>query len=172
MSRLMMLLLAGMFALPQQGNAQTPNHALHEAIKIQLVIGELGDDERKCGLTEEAIRSTAMYPLSSSKIEVAPKGEVRLGEVALNIRVHTLQSKETSICFSSAIIQALTLHEATLAFSGETMLVPVMLWDDGYVAFSPRGDHANHLSKGIEKEIKKFITDWNLDNKPVPLTRR
>jgi hypothetical protein len=166
MLRLMMLLLAGMLALPQQGKAQTRDHLLSGATKIQLEIGKLGDDSRRCGLTEEALRSTVMYPLSSSKIEVVPQGEV-----ILYIDVNTLHPKLGLICSSSATIKAFSFQEATLAFSGEKKIVPVMLWEDGCIALSSPGDHAKYLFPSIEGNVKKFITDWNLDNKPV-VTRR
>jgi hypothetical protein len=63
-------------------------------------------------------------------------------------------------------MQAYTHQAVTLAFSGDTRFATVELWTETLTASSSPADHANHVSGGIEKLVKKFITDWNLDNKP------
>jgi hypothetical protein len=39
------------------------------------------------------------------------------------------------------------------------------LWRGGSISSSAKGRHGQNVRGEIEKVTKKFITDWNLDNK-------
>jgi len=43
--------------------------------------------------------------------------------------------------------------------------VEVNLWDRGLVYSSHPSRHMQLTTGNVEEKIKKFITDWNLDNK-------
>ena len=102
-----------------------------------------------------------MYPLSSSKIRVVPSSDA-----LFYVDVQILYRKENGICFSVVQLRALVFQAVTLKFSGDTKLAPVELWSKGSMASSSPSSHAALITSEIEKSTKKFITDWNLDNKP------
>jgi hypothetical protein len=54
----------------------------------------------------------------------------------------------------------------TLEFSGDTRLAEVNLWHNGVIFSSSPSRHLSQVTSEIENSTKKFITDWNLDNKP------
>ena len=116
----------------------------------------------ECGLAEQAIRAAAMYPLSSAKIEIASRALVHF-----YINVNSVFLREDRLCISNLHIKVYTFGDVTFSFSGdEKQGVEVVLWDTGYVASSGRSSHARYIAGGIEDQVKRFITDWNLDNKP------
>ena len=162
MGRLLATVVAVTVLISQQCNAQTTDNLLRRVSKIQLVIETLGTDAMECGLAEQAIRAAAMYPLSSAKIEIASRALVHF-----YINVNSVFLREDRLCISNLHIKVYTFGDVTFAFSGdEKQGVEVVLWDTGYVASSGRSSHARYIAGGIEDQVKRFITDWNLDNKP------
>jgi hypothetical protein len=127
--------------------------------EVDLIIEDLSSGAKPCGLTEEAIRAAAMYPLSSTKIAVDHSADL-----TLYINVGTLHPNVG--CISSIAIQAYAFQKVTLQFSGDEKAVEIILWKSGSLLTSSRNEHARQVSEEIEEKVKKFITDWNLDNKP------
>jgi S1-C subfamily serine protease len=144
-----------------EAHAQTLNHVLRGLSKVSIVIEDLDAQDKECGLTKDAIRAAVMYPLSSSQIAVDPSAEV-----ALYVRTGTLSFRANGVCFSSLDLQAFTFQNVTLAFSGNEGRAVIQLWQSGGVASSSLGSHARRITGFVEAKVKKFITDWNLDNKP------
>ena len=150
-------------SMSQQCNAQTTGNLLRGVSEIQLSVERLGTAAKECGLTEEAIRAATMYPLSSTKIEVAPSASV-----LLYVNVNSLFLRGDRLCFSSVRMEVHAFGDATLVFTGEEKQnVLVGLWDTSFVASSDRSDNARYITGIIEDLVKRFITDWNFDNKPV-----
>jgi hypothetical protein len=110
-------------------------------------------------VTEEGIRAAVMYPLSSTKITVDSLADVRLF-----IIVTTLHQEVG--CIGMVRVEVFTGQKVTLQFSGDEKFAEVLLWESDSLVTSPRDHHARQVSETIEEELKKFITDWNLDNKP------
>ena len=92
MYRLILLVTAAAVLISSQGYAQTRNHLLRGLSEVDLLIEELSRGAKPCGLTEEAIRAAAMYPLSSTKIEL-----VQLTEVTLYINIITIHRDRSSL---------------------------------------------------------------------------
>jgi hypothetical protein len=157
--RLGMFVAVAVTLMCSQGHAQTRHHLLRGLSAIDLVFEELSSGAKPCGLTEEAIRAAVMYPLSSAKIAL----ETSAFET-LYIHISTLH--QNLGCFSVVSIQAYTLQKVTLQFSGEEKVVDVILWKSDSLLTSNWSGHARQVSDTIEEAVKKFITDWNLDNKP------
>jgi hypothetical protein len=144
-----------------QGHAQTPNQLLRGLSEVKLLIEELSPGAKPCGLKEEAIRAAALYPLSSTKIVLKPGAYV-----TLYIYIITIHQNTNRRCLSNVRVEVWTSQKVTLQFSGDTKFAIVDLWHSDYVVSSYWSDHEKQLSDIIEKEVKNFITDWNLDNKP------
>jgi hypothetical protein len=160
MLRLLMIFTALTFVSDTSG-AQTQIHLLRGLLKVSLIVESLGTNEKGCGLTEQAIRTAAMYQLSSAAVEVD-----HLADVVFYVNVTSLYLQADQICFSSIHVRANTYQTVTLEFSRDDKWAEIALWSSGYVASSTRSDHARYVSDVIEDKVKKFVTDWNLDNKP------
>jgi hypothetical protein len=156
-----------MSLIPNQGRAQTDDHLLGGLSKISIVIEDLHTADRQCGLTDVAIRSAIMYPLSSTKL-----GVVSSSEAAFYVNINTLFLTEDKLCFSNVLVKVYSYADVKLTFSGSTKVAEVLLWDSGSVLYSNLSSHARYIRDDIEEKVKSVITDWNLDNKPNDDTRR
>jgi S1-C subfamily serine protease len=175
-----LLVIFAAILLSNQGHAQTRNHLLSGLSKIKLVIEQLDSDAKVCGLSKQAIRAAVMYPFSSATIDVVADGffhrafqphldesDAVLSDAVLYVNINTLYLKADQACFSSLHIEAYTIQKVTLEFSGDEKLAQVLLWESGAVASSSPSQHAGQMTSSVEEKVKKFITDWNLDNKPL-----
>jgi hypothetical protein len=52
-----------------------------------------------------------------------------------------------------------------LAASGRPIHASIDLWNSEAIQSSAKGEHGQAVRDVIEEQTKKFITDWNLDNK-------
>jgi hypothetical protein len=62
-------------------------------------------------------------------------------------------------------MEARSFEEEMLTSSLRKVRSEIVLWRDGRLASSNRSGHARLVAEGIEQLAKKFVTDWNLDNK-------
>jgi hypothetical protein len=161
--RLVVFVAAAAMLLPNQGHTQTKRQLLRGLSKIDLLVEELGSRAKDCGLTEAAVRAAIMYPLSAANIQVDPAVN---SDATLYVNIGTIYLKADQTCFSSLRIEAYTIQKIALEFSGDEKWVEVRLWHSGGIASSHPSQHARQMTDYAEETVKKFITDWNLDNKP------
>ena len=159
MGSLRPIILAAMILISHQACAQSQFNMLRGVSKIKILIEDMnGADYKKCGLTQEGVRAAIMYPLSSSKIQIVDTAPY----VTLYVNIGTL---DNGVCSSSIQIDVNNFQPVKLEFSGDTKFAKVMLWYTGGVASGNRTSHSRLVSEFIEERIKKFVTDWNLDNR-------
>jgi hypothetical protein len=163
MHRLAVIAATAAMLIADQSQAQTTDNLLRGLSKIKLVIERLEADDRVCGLTEEALRAAAMFPLSSAKVEVTPAAPAYL-----YVNLLTLYLAPVDLCVSNIQMQVLSYQSVTLDFSGEEKLAVVELWNGGSIYSSARANHLRRISEVIDGRTKKFLTDWNLDNRTRP----
>src|SRR5262249_36983246 len=87
--------VAAVTLMCSQAHPQTCSHLLRGLSEVQLIIEELSEGAKPCGLTEEAIRAAVMYPLSSTTIAVR---DSFLVDVTLYIKVTTIHQREDRSC--------------------------------------------------------------------------
>jgi hypothetical protein len=145
-----------------QAEAQTYDHLLRGLTQIKLLIESLNEDSSTCGLTQDLIRGAVRYPASSAKFEIITDTR---HSVTLYVNVRSAFLKSESYCFSNISVEVYSLQRLTLDFSHREAFAKVDLWDDGGILGTNRAGHAHHSAQFIEDLIKKFVTDWNLDNK-------
>jgi hypothetical protein len=160
MGRLVAIAALALISMSPQCQAQTKNHLLSGLSAVDLEIEELNPDSIECGITEGAIRASVMYPLSSAKIRVNATADA-----VLYVQVTSLYIKPEHICFANVRLEVYVIQNVTLEFSGEVRMSKIQVWHANSVAYSGRSRHAKYLSEILEDQSKKFVTDWNLDNK-------
>jgi S1-C subfamily serine protease len=150
--------------IANQSQAQTTNSLLRGLSKIEVIVEGLDKDDRVCGLTDQGVRAAAMFPLSSAKLEV-----VSSARASFYVNVNTLYLSPIESCVSTVQVRLYVYQNVTLDFSGDEKFVEVRLWSSGSIISSERTKHTRRISESIEDHTKKFITDWNLDNRgPAP----
>jgi hypothetical protein len=149
--------------IANQSQAQTDFHMLRGLSQVHILIEPLDDQAKACGLTSASIREAIMYPLSSSKIRVVSS----LTDLVFYVGITSIYAKASQICFSNALVEARAYQDVMLDFSGaKAKRAEVNLWRQNEIYASYASNHAALVTSAIEKYTKKFITDWNLDNKP------
>jgi hypothetical protein len=159
LARLVVIITAMLMAGPS--GAQTEGGVLRGLTKVRIVIEDLSSRGTECGLTEQGIRNAIMFPLSSTKIEVAAPPLVPYFYVAIS----SLHLQSVRLCVSHLRIQVYSYQEVKLRFFNESKFVSIELWKNGVIFSSNPNDHARDMSEVLEELMKKFVTDWNFDNR-------
>jgi hypothetical protein len=148
--------------LSEQAIAQTYGNQLRGINQISLLIEPLDEDQKECQLTEALIHDAFMYPASGARFVIV-KEAIAVPKMYFNIT--TLFFRQNQVCFSNVDIRLQVHQEARLETSGRSILATILLWNVSSVRSSVRGRHAQPIREAIEEATKKFVTDWNLDNK-------
>lgn len=154
-------LLMGSFLFADQAQAQTYRNQLRAINQISYLLEPLDEDQKECQLTEALIRDAFMFPASSARFVV----QEQLGLPAFYINVTTLLFKRNDVCFSNIDMRLRVFQEMKLETSGRSIFATILLWNVSSVRSSVKGQHGRSVREAIEEGTKKFITNWNLDNK-------
>jgi hypothetical protein len=145
------------------GHAQTNRSGdLKGMTKIHLLIETLTDDAKACGITKELIRDAFMYPASSSRLQITSDPDSPI----FYIQVSTLRLNPEGICFSSVYYESYNSQFVQPDFAPTPKLYDVVFWKTGSVFFSVNNRHTQLVRENVEDYTKRFLTIWNLDNKP------
>jgi hypothetical protein len=127
----------------------------------------------QCGIDETLVREAFMYPASAARFHIVKQIDERTleqqGFPAGNfiIKITTLQENATQ-CFSTVDASVVTFQSVKLEFSGLEEFGNIELWtlgSDGWIVRSSILDHPHYISEAVETIARKFITEWNEDNR-------
>ena len=144
-----------------QAEAQMPSNALRGLSQIHLVIEPLNGNDITCGLTEEAIRAAVLFPASSARFQITNP----FVPTVLYVQTTTLFFGPQHSCVTNINMRVYSWQEVTLNFSGGNAFARIELWNTGYIIGGPQSGHPRRIAQVIEDLTKKFVTDWNFDNK-------
>jgi hypothetical protein len=146
--------------LSARAEAQTPHNGLRGLSQIQVVIESLDSGTTDCGVTKSVIENAVKYPLSSTKLQLTQDS----AEV-LYINLSSLYFTSSHLCVSNIDVEVVIIQPVVFQFSERNISAAVKLWDNGIIISSPQSQHADSVEQQIERLVKHFVTDWNLDNK-------
>src|SRR5437660_4686530 len=147
--------------LPGSGHAADDsllNSPLRGITRFTLLIEDLSPDAARCQITEQLIRDSFLYPVSSSKIAVTGY-DAFSDDPRMYIAVLTSENRG---CISKIDIQAYQQQSVTIKASNKTAFANVELWKAGGLISGRYDSHARQMREGIEGFAKQFITAWNL----------
>jgi hypothetical protein len=153
-----------LLSLTLQSDARAIRNALRGLTKIVIVVEQLDSNSIECGLTKDAIRDAVLYPVSAAKFHVVNDDNDPLTPT-LYVNTISLLFRPEELCVTHVALQAYAIQVVTLEFSGEQVLSEINLWDDGGICSTPRWGHARRVTETLERYAKRFVTNWNLDNK-------
>ncbi len=128
--------------------------------EIAVVVKELQDSTRSCGLDQAELRDAAVRPLTGSKIKLAT--ERSTDPMAYFIEVGALQPT-SSLCTGSIGIslwdrQPVTAH-------GTTQQRRVVYWSVNYDVAASRDNFAQLVKDKIGEATQSFVAHWSQDQK-------
>ena len=158
------LVVAGL--LSAQAQARTNGNQLRGINQISLQFDRFNDDEKDCHITQNLIRDAFMYPASTARFIVKETVGVPHGLPFMDFNVNTILFKSDQLCFSNIDMRLRVFQDAKLEASGRYIFAFIEVWSVGsMLRVSDNGRHRQLVRDAIEGATKKFITDWNLDNK-------
>ena len=166
LGRLMAIAVAIIVSISQQSHAQTRDNVLRGLDEVDVTVEELTESNKACGIDEDAVTNAIKYPVSSSYPRIEPSAPV-----VFYVRVTSIFDRADSGCFSNVDVQVYAVQSVTLEFSGANRFLRVMLWQKNVVLSNSRVRHPRFVTETVDESVKKFITDWNLDNKSETGTR-
>jgi hypothetical protein len=133
---------------------------LKGAGEIAVVVKDLQDSAKSCGLDQAELRDAAVRPLSGSKIKLA--NERSTDPMAYFIEVGALQPT-SSLCTGSIGIslwdrQSVTAH-------GTTQQRRIVYWSVNYDVAASSDNFAQLVKDKIGEATQRFIAQWSLDQK-------
>ena len=146
-----------------RAQAQTTSNRLSGVNEISFLIEDHDDNAKECRITEDVIRDAFKYPMNGARFAV--KERPVLDVPYMYISIPTLFFKQRQHCVSHILMQLGVPQGVILTASGRTVFAKVELWHQRFMASSVLEDHARHIREAIKEMTKKFIADWDLDNK-------
>jgi hypothetical protein len=148
-------------AMTGLSQSQTDNHLLKGANDFKLIIDVTGNDASKaCGVTHDIVRYEIMYPASSARFRLPAD---RTTSLRLVVALHTLNPP--GFCFTNITMNAYAAEWVAILETDYVGPADVVLWSRWSVHSSSPSNHRSQVKAAIEEGMKKFVTDWNLDNK-------
>lgn len=162
----LLLVIAAVSALQSSASAQLFKTPLETITAIQLSVELSTDDAAPCGLDKQIIEQAVMFPISGSQIVVAT-GKTT-DAPTLQVTVVTLRTNQ-GLCFSSVSLRLMDFDLYSKAGAPDAILFgTILLWSDHVAGYAVQHLHAQQMRNAIENSTKRFITTWNLANKPLP----
>jgi hypothetical protein len=127
-----------------------------------LVVEGLTPGSAACGLTENLIRDSFLYPVSFSRVRIDLNDSAGLPFIYMN--VGTINTDNG--CVSIVIASVFYFQSTTLSISNKSINAEIRLWNRGGLEIGPTYSHAQQVRVRLEDYSKAFVTEWNLANKP------
>lgn len=153
-------LVLAILITPMVAGAQTINNKLRGVLEVRVDVETLPESAKQCGLTEEDLRRTLMFPVSQTKLNVT----TARGVPTLNLSINTLKSRSFDGCSGNMTLEVYQFRNIDLGFAG-TRTYEVRFWSEGGIFTASTGRFPSYVKETVEDAVKKFLTDWALDNK-------
>jgi hypothetical protein len=143
----------------QMGKDDT--RALRGLKSIYLAIEGVDDEAQRCGITESLIRDAFLLPISQSKLQLSHDKTGPMFYIGVVVAIQAQPNQ----CVSFLQLAVINIQRVQLDYTDESpTLAMVRLWDDGWLTVG--NPHSERVRNAIENATKKFLTTWNLANKP------
>jgi len=161
-------LFIGGLLLSSQAQAQTDDNRLRGINQFNLMIQALqasGEDWKECQITVPLIRDAFMFPTSGARFVVNERLDIQDQKFRAPFMYIDVGTRSDQLCVSPIDMRLLVGQEVKLEASGRNILAPILLWTFRAMRSSAKDRHGQVVREAIDLGTKKFITDWNLDNK-------
>ena len=148
---------------PPVAEAQDNDKRLAGVPGVRLVIEDLTDSAKRCGVNTDEIKSAAMYPLSGSNLTVGDLKQYQLPIFYIQI-ITVNPSASQGPCSSAINVRVYSLRSLKV-YADFPNLFQVELWNKNLITISANSQHGRMVREAIETLTKEFVTAWNLDNK-------
>jgi hypothetical protein len=139
------------------GRAQYIDQTLRGTTSFDLVIEDLNDAARACGLTEAEIKRVFMSTVSGTGLRIDDAESQALFAITVIV---ALTSKGCASAVNMRAERMGWVNFSNLNSSDGLSFGMVLMWDDNWVGVSDPADHPYIISREIEEMAGRFIDDW------------
>lgn len=159
--RVLPLIAVCLFLSAGFAHAETKNTgSLNGLTEVELIIENLDAEAQDCRITPQLIENAFMFPASSTALKIPKEAST-----AFYISIMTIHEK-SGRCSSLIQFRLYGFQLVKPLFSDLPRFAKVVFWDDYWMGFSNQNEHKKTIRDAVEVVTKKFLTKWNLDNKP------
>jgi hypothetical protein len=135
-----------------------PQKSLKGISEVNIVIEDLNDDAKACGIRVDALDAAVRIPISSTKITVSGG----MFAPMLYARVVAVRPTPTSC----AVYVSLNAQKLLWLQPGAALMDFELagVWDNGAILSGPTYDMGKRVSDALEGQTKRFIGAWLRSN--------
>jgi hypothetical protein len=122
----------------------------------RLVIEDLDENAKSCGVTESALDTSARFVLSQSRIKIDPSPSGPFIYIATNVM--RLSNRES--CVYSYILS----FNAAARVVANNVVASTEIWSTSGVGIAPRSNTPRVLTEAIDAITKRFVVEWSKVN--------
>ncbi len=161
MARARVVLVAGMLALVAAAPAHALNGVFKGAKSARILISDLSDAGRTCGLGPEPIMATVVDRLGTTNLLIDAPGNP---DFTVYVDVKTVQVTGGD-CVSNVTFRAANHEDVKFTFSRIERSFPVILFEQSGLYGSPPAAHTKAINNGLGGMVEKFASDYDLDTR-------
>lgn len=128
--------------------------ALVGVSEVKLIVEQLDDEARECGVTPDGLEAAVRITLANSRLRVLDG----LGEPYYYVQVNVIRGGEQCI----ASVRASVSRSVWLTPTGPKLLAQV--WSKGLLTAHSRRDFGRRLNSSVEDLTKLMLGAWLKDN--------
>ncbi len=143
--------------------AQDSEQGLSDIQAVRLLVEDIDDDAKVCGITREALDTAMRLPLASSKLKVFKPGDTN-GTYSPYLYVQIVAVRPHAIC---AVYIHLSMRRAVFlggAASSPVKMISAPVWSTGYMLSDTTVNTARRVTDKVEDMTKLFIGAWLRSN--------
>lgn len=128
---------------------------------VRLVVGDVGDAGRTCGLSADGLRTSIGDPLEDGPLKVVAIGAGADPDTAVDLSVRTENTTllDGAVCASALSVEVNLATQALV--NGKAVASQVVLWATGTVVTSGHDEHVKRVREAVEKAAKELLADWS-----------
>ena len=118
---------------------------------------DMHEDDRRCGLSSDALRTTASLPIINSTVPIVPQSQYFLA-------VKTDTRFFNTHCVSSVLVELQT--NRTIQIDGAEIVLSAILWSRSLILSTSVPEFGDFVARQIADLTNQFIVDWQLAQAP------
>ena len=150
---MMMMMMMMMIPLPSASHVQSWEVGSLRGIQsMKVVVEQLDDDARRCGLTPEDLEQAASRPLLNGGIQIDPNTRLHM---YVKVSVLTL---DPGLCVAHMEASVRASVEAVMPNNPQPVFVTAVVWSSGKLLSGPRLEFPSRVTAWVRQAADDFVT--------------
>lgn len=143
------------------GSALALNGVFKGAKSARILVSDLSEAGKGCGLTGPALEAVVAAPLGETTLDLDPRGNP---DFTFYVDVATILTP-VGDCVSNLTVKAANHEDVKFTFSRIERSFPVILYERRELMMSPVAGHAQAVDGVLGRMVQGFASDYDLDTR-------